>query len=167
MLPPTASPFFEPPLPIRGIDQALSKPQIPLELQDIAVEPSSFLRCPFFESAVKTFQVTLIVSGTTRSLPSTLQDHLYSGWFAPKHLSEIEKYREGVQDASMHAPWKDSTWMEQVDQGDPSSKCGSLHSDLNTLRLLTRIYLERPLSPWATSPLRVICLCIEECSRLA
>jgi hypothetical protein len=125
-----AFPFFEPPLPICGINQALCKPQIPPELQDIAVEPPSFLRCPFFESAAKTFQVTLITLGPTRLSPSTLQDHLYSGWFAPKHLNEIEKYREGVREAFMHAPWKDSTWTEQVDEGDLAASAGLLYSAL-------------------------------------
>lgn len=75
----------------------------------------------------------------THLAPSTPQDHLYSGWFASKHLKEIEKYREGVRDASMHAPWKDSTWMEQLDEGEPSSKCGPLHSNLRTFHSLTRI----------------------------
>ena len=87
---------------------------------------------------------------TTRlSHRATLQDHLYSGWFAPKHLSEIEKYREGVRDASMHAPWKDSTWAERVDEGEPSSKCGSSHSTLHLV--FTDQGLEQPLSSWAIS----------------
>jgi hypothetical protein len=70
------------------------------------------------------------------SSPSILQDHLSSGWFASKHLSDIDKYREGVQDASMHAPWKDSTWMDQVDEGEPSSKYASFHSNLGIVHLL-------------------------------
>lgn len=74
--------------------------------------------------------------GAIHLSPSTLQDHLSSGWFTSKHLSEIEKYREGVRDASMHAPWKDSAWMDQVDEGEPSSKYGSFHSNLNIAHLL-------------------------------
>jgi hypothetical protein len=108
LLPSTVYPFFEPELPYyhpskhqMGPEPGNPAPVDPLapeerpymELSDIEADPSAFLTCPYFESAQTAFR-----------------DHLYSGWFAKGHLQDLEKFRSGINDGSMHAHWKNEAW---------------------------------------------------------
>ncbi|PVF97011.1 hypothetical protein CPB86DRAFT_735659 [Serendipita vermifera] len=68
----------------------------------------SFFNCPFFRSAQVTFQ-----------------DHLYSGWLTKKHLEDVEKFQKGVEEGTLHAPWKDDLWEEdqrEATRGDQAPR---------------------------------------------
>jgi len=94
MLPPTALPFFvaEPdethPAHARTPSTSANAPLVP----DLEID-SSFLTCPFFEAAMRTFQ-----------------DHIFSGYFAREHEQELNAYEQGLRDGTLHAAWKDDAW---------------------------------------------------------
>ncbi|KJA17264.1 hypothetical protein HYPSUDRAFT_206316 [Hypholoma sublateritium FD-334 SS-4] len=40
----------------------------------------------------------------------TFQDHLYLNWFSEAHCARVEKFKEGIKDGTLAAPWKDQVW---------------------------------------------------------
>ncbi|KAF9554241.1 hypothetical protein CPC08DRAFT_727305 [Agrocybe pediades] len=54
---------------------------------------SSFFTDPHFLAAARTFQ-----------------DHLYLNWFSEAHIAKVTKFKQGVVDGSLAAPWKDEVW---------------------------------------------------------
>jgi len=85
----------------------LVDPRPTMQLDGIEAEASSFMNCPFVESALATFQ-----------------DHLYSGWYTRKHLEDVQRYKMGIENATMHAPWKDEVWRQreedEANNADPA-----------------------------------------------
>lgn len=42
----------------------------------------------------------------------TFQDHIFTGWTTDGHIEKRRKFEAGVEDGSMHAPWKDEVWLK-------------------------------------------------------
>ncbi|EIN11273.1 hypothetical protein PUNSTDRAFT_124709 [Punctularia strigosozonata HHB-11173 SS5] len=43
----------------------------------------------------------------------TFQDHLYSGYMTEAHKAKVERYKRGLVDGTLHAPWKDEVWEQE------------------------------------------------------
>lgn len=48
----------------------------------------------------------------------TFQDHLYSGWMTEAHNEKLCAFKEGLADGTLHVPYKDEVWSQNVRQDD-------------------------------------------------
>ncbi|KAH8105481.1 hypothetical protein BXZ70DRAFT_921031 [Cristinia sonorae] len=62
---------------------------------------------------------------------NTFQDHLYSSWMTTTAIAQVNKFKQGIQDGSLHAQWKDEAWN---DEAQPSKQAGfSASNDIANL----------------------------------
>ncbi|RPD72958.1 hypothetical protein L226DRAFT_553923 [Lentinus tigrinus ALCF2SS1-7] len=95
MLPPTAFLTYRPSV-------CSSHPDFPSQQQSVdgmdvdqtpaTLDPMVFTS-PFFLSAAHTWQ-----------------DHLFSSWLGQKASDDLEAFKQGAKDGTLHAPWKDEAW---------------------------------------------------------
>ena len=46
------------------------------------------------------------------SAAHTWQDHLVSNWLGKKASDDLDKFKQGAREGTLHAEWKDETWEE-------------------------------------------------------
>ena len=57
-----------------------------------------------------TLDPTVFTSPFFLSAAHTWQDHLVSNWLGKKASDDLEKFRQGAGDGTLHADWKDEVW---------------------------------------------------------
>lgn len=97
LLPPSAFHDYQPSIeshhPSKSPDAMDIDADDPLSSRSPDLLNPSLFTDPHFLASVKTFQ-----------------DHLYSGWLTDAQREKVRAFQEGVQDGSVHAPWKDEVW---------------------------------------------------------
>ncbi|TBU54808.1 hypothetical protein BD310DRAFT_827287 [Dichomitus squalens] len=54
------------------------------------------------------------------SAAHTWQDQLVSNWLGKKASDDLEKFKQGAREGTLHADWKDETWEEDHTPGAPA-----------------------------------------------
>ena len=70
-----------------------------------------------------TLDPTVLTSPFFFSTAHTWQDHLVSNWLGKKAADDLEKFRQGARDGTLHADWKDEAWeLDHSPETTPKSK---------------------------------------------
>ncbi|KAM5540014.1 hypothetical protein V8D89_006154 [Ganoderma adspersum] len=90
-----------------------------------------------------TLDPTVLTSPFFLSAAHTWQDHLVSNWLGKKASDDLEKFRQGARDGTLHADWKDEVWELDHSPETPSrSKKKQTRADLDLTALVKRELLQ-------------------------
>ncbi|KAG7442150.1 uncharacterized protein BT62DRAFT_988718 [Guyanagaster necrorhizus] len=64
-------------------------------------------------SSSGTLDTSIFTDSHFLSAAHTFQDHIFSGWTTDSHISKVEKYKQGIRDGTLSAPYKDEEWAKQ------------------------------------------------------
>ncbi|PIL34284.1 hypothetical protein GSI_03059 [Ganoderma sinense ZZ0214-1] len=102
LLPPTAFTTYVPSVSPSHPDGPPS--QEPGSTDAMDVDEAPVLRNPAM------LDPTVFTSSFFLSAAHTWQDHLVSNWLGKKASDDLEKFRQGARDGTLHADWKDELW---------------------------------------------------------
>ena len=114
LLPPTAFSSYRPELPsshpaifdrdASNVSDASNAMDVDSERTPANLNPNTFTSSAFLAAA------------------TTYQDHIYSSWMTATSEAQLAKFKQGIQDGSLHAEWKDDAWDEEASPQKQRSK---------------------------------------------
>ena len=66
------------------------------------------------EKTPATLNQNVFTSSAFLAAATTFQDHLFSSWMTATSQAQVEKFKQGIQDGTLHAEWKDDAWNEEA-----------------------------------------------------
>ncbi|KAI1788565.1 Asx homology domain-containing protein [Ganoderma leucocontextum] len=90
-----------------------------------------------------TLDPTVLTSPFFLSAAHTWQDHLVSNWLGKRAADDLEKFRQGARDGTLHADWKDELWeLDHSPDTSSRSKKKQTKADLDLTALVKRELLQ-------------------------
>lgn len=112
LLPPTAFAAFSPSVPLTHVDYSPPQRECaePAPADEDRMDVDSGPPQGAQARTPATMDPAVFTSPFFLSVARTYQDHLFSGWFGKKAHDEVAQFTFGVQEGTLHAPWKDEVW---------------------------------------------------------